>query len=247
MGYKFFIFKAVYILLLLPCLNCKVCGKLQLLNPGQINQGDDVRLEFTNNYLSHDTSSFRWWKYIHVGTISINTTLQRFQIDVQQASVTLTIHNVTAEDSGRYTVDLGHNECSPPSSILVTVKEPKVHSIIPKFTHIVTIPELDCEQCLVGTVGVYDNVECIVTKISEKNMNMELNLKKNGQDVPNVTVEGSPFYRAFYAYTPSEEDTDHTVTCEASRDGQQAVTVSITLLVLRKLYEFNNVFNIRSM
>ncbi|XP_052804479.1 uncharacterized protein LOC128234338 [Mya arenaria] len=65
-------------------------------------------------------------------------------------------------------------------------------------------------------------------------MNMELKLKKNGQDVHNVTMDGFPFYRAFYGYMPSEEDTDHTVTCEATRDGQQLQTASITLVILRK-------------
>ncbi|WAR04938.1 hypothetical protein MAR_020307, partial [Mya arenaria] len=35
---------------------------------------------------------------------------------------------------------------------------------------IVTIPELDCAKCLVVTVGVYVNVECIVAEISEKNL-----------------------------------------------------------------------------
>ncbi|XP_052805612.1 uncharacterized protein LOC128234984 [Mya arenaria] len=65
-------------------------------------------------------------------------------------------------------------------------------------------------------------------------MDVQLTLKKHGQEVPNVTVEGSPFYRAFYEYIPNDEDTDHTVTCEATSPGQQSKTVSINLLVLRK-------------
>ncbi|WAR04937.1 hypothetical protein MAR_020306 [Mya arenaria] len=67
-------------------------------------------------------------------------------------------------------MNLGNIECSPPMEILVTVKEPKVLSIIPQFPDNVNIPELDCAQCLVGTVGVYMNVECIVSGISQKNL-----------------------------------------------------------------------------
>ncbi|XP_052807015.1 irregular chiasm C-roughest protein-like isoform X2 [Mya arenaria] len=113
-------------------------------------------------------------------------------------------------------------------------EEPNVPSIIPQFPDNVTIPELDCERCLVGKVGVYMNVECIVLGVSKEDLEMKFKLKKNGQDVPNLTVEGSPLYRALYEYMPSEEDTDHTVTCEATIDGQQPKTVSITLIVLRK-------------
>ncbi|XP_052804482.1 uncharacterized protein LOC128234339 isoform X2 [Mya arenaria] len=112
--------------------------------------------------------------------------------------------------------------------------EPKVLSVIPQFPDNITVPELDCERCLVGTVGVYINVECVVIGISKKYLNLALKLKRNGQDVPNVTMEGFPLYRAFYSYMPSEDDTDHTVTCEAAKDGQLPKIVSITLLVLRK-------------
>ncbi|XP_052804483.1 uncharacterized protein LOC128234340 [Mya arenaria] len=229
MGYNVCIFKILYILCFLPSLYCEVCGTLQNLNNGTINRGDDVRLEFSNFDRKH-TDLVRWWK----NDKNIDTTLPRFSVDVQHGRVTLIICSFTVEDNGGYSVSFGGIQCSPPKTILITVKEPKVLSAIPQFPDNVTIPELDCEQCLVGTVGVYINVECVVFGISKKDLNIELKLKKNGQQIPNVTVEGSPFYRAYYAYTPSEEDTDHTVTCEASRDGQQAVTVSITLLVLRK-------------
>ncbi|XP_052805597.1 uncharacterized protein LOC128234979 isoform X2 [Mya arenaria] len=234
MGHTFFIFKDVYILFLLPCLNCEVCGTLRLLNPEQINRGDDVQLEFSNIYKSHNTSLVTWWKDNQTKPNRINTTLQRFHIDVQQARVTLTISNVTAADRGNYTASLGSIQCSPPRNIFVTVKELKIFSIIPQFPDNVTIPELDCERCLVGTVGVYMNVECIVSGISKKYPKMEFKIKKNGQDVPNVTVEGSPLYRAFYGYTPSEDDTDHTVACEATRDGQKPETVLMTVIILRK-------------
>ncbi|XP_052804503.1 uncharacterized protein LOC128234351 isoform X1 [Mya arenaria] len=112
--------------------------------------------------------------------------------------------------------------------------EPKVVSVIPQFPDNVTIPDSDCERCLVGTVGVYINVECVVLGISKKDLILALKLKRNGQDVPNVNVDDYPFYRALYSYMPSEDDTDHTVTCEATQDGQQPKIVSITLLVLRK-------------
>ncbi|XP_052805609.1 uncharacterized protein LOC128234983 isoform X2 [Mya arenaria] len=211
-----------------------LCGTLRLINPEQINRGDDVRLEFSSTYIRNDTSLVRWWKYLQKKPNPIDTTLQRFHIDGQQARVILTIHNVTDEDNGGYTVTLNSVQCSPPRTTLVTVKEPKVLSIIPQFPDNVTIPELDCERCLVGTVGVYMNVECIVVGISQKYLGMELKLTKNGSILPNVTVEGSPWYRAFYGYIPSGEDTDHTVTCEATRDGVHPKTVSINLIVLRK-------------
>ncbi|XP_052804494.1 uncharacterized protein LOC128234347 isoform X4 [Mya arenaria] len=208
----------------------KECGTLRALNTDHINPGDDVRLEFSN-IRRHDTSLVRWWKN---RTILLDTNLQRFSVVVQQGRVTLTISNVTAEDNGGYTADLGNRLCLPPIEVLVKVKEQKVPSINPQFTDSVNIPEMDCAKCLVGTVGVYNKVECIVFGFSEKNMNMELKLKKNGQDVPNVTMECTPFYRAFYAYMPSEEDKDHSIICEATRDGQHSETASITLVILRK-------------
>ncbi|WAR04940.1 hypothetical protein MAR_020309 [Mya arenaria] len=48
--------------------------------------------------------------------------------------------------------------------------EPKVVSVIPQFPDNVTIPDSDCERCLVGTVGVYINVECVVLGISKKDL-----------------------------------------------------------------------------
>ncbi|XP_052804492.1 uncharacterized protein LOC128234347 isoform X2 [Mya arenaria] len=232
MDYIFFILKCVCILFFLPSHQCADCGTLRLLNTDHINQGDDVRLEFSN-IRSQDPSLVQWWKNRNI-IVNIDTNLQRFSIAAQHGRVTLTIRNVRAEDNGGYTADLGSIQCSPPSNVLVTVKEPKVLSVIPKFPDNVTIPELDCERCLVGTVGVYINVECIVFGITQTDLNVQLTLRKHGQEVPNVSIELFPFYRAYYAYMPSEDDTDHTVTCEATSDGQQSKTVSITLLVLRK-------------
>ncbi|XP_052804493.1 uncharacterized protein LOC128234347 isoform X3 [Mya arenaria] len=230
MDYIFFILKCVCILFFLPSHQCADCGTLRLLNTDHINQGDDVRLEFSN-IRSQDPSLVQWWKNRNI-IVNIDTNLQRFSIAAQHGRVTLTIRNVRAEDNGGYTADLGSIQCSPPSNVLVTVKEPKVLSVIPKFPDNVTIPELDCERCLVGTVGVYINVECIVFGITQTDLNVQLTLRKHGQEVPNVSIELFPFYRAYYAYMPSEDDTDHTVTCEATSDGQQSKTVSITLLVL---------------
>ncbi|WAR04911.1 hypothetical protein MAR_020280, partial [Mya arenaria] len=142
------------------------CGTLRALNTDHINPGDDVRLEFSN-IIGQNTGLVRWWKN---RTVKLNTNLPRFSIVVQHGRVTLTIRNVTAEDNGRYTAELGSIQCKPPRDVLVTVKEPKVLTTIPQFPDNVTIPELDCANCLVGTVGVYNNVECIVFGISEKNM-----------------------------------------------------------------------------
>ncbi|XP_052805603.1 uncharacterized protein LOC128234980 isoform X2 [Mya arenaria] len=229
MDYIIFICKIVYILFCLPSHQCQKCGTLRVLNTDDINQGEDVRLEFSINR-SYNTNLVGWWKYKKW----IDTTLPRFSIDIQPDRVMLIIRNFTVVDNGEYGVKLRNTDCSPPRNILLTVKETKVLSINPKFAESFNIPEIDCANCLVGTVCVYKKVECIVFGVSRKDLNIEMKLKKNGQDVPNVTVEASSFYRAFYDYMPSAEDTDHTVTCEVTRAGQQPVTVSITLVILRK-------------
>ncbi|WAR04913.1 hypothetical protein MAR_020282, partial [Mya arenaria] len=164
MDYIFFICKIVYILLCLPSHQSQKCGTLRVLDTDDINQGEDVRLEFSI-IQSYSTSLVRWWKYDN----NIDTTLPRYSIDVQTDRVMLTIRNFTVGDNGEYGVNLKETQCSPPNKILLTVKESKKLTIIPQFPDNVTIPELDCAHCLVGTVGAYNNVECIVSGISRKN------------------------------------------------------------------------------
>ncbi|WAR04910.1 hypothetical protein MAR_020279, partial [Mya arenaria] len=107
MDCMWFILTIAYILFCLPSHQC---------------EGDDVKVEFSSSYINRDTSLVKWWKYLQNKPSLINTTLQRFHTDVQHGSVTLTIRNVTAEDTGLYTAYLRGITCSPPETVLITVK-----------------------------------------------------------------------------------------------------------------------------
>ncbi|WAR04899.1 hypothetical protein MAR_020268 [Mya arenaria] len=216
MGYNVCIFKILYILCFLPSLYCEVCGTLQNLNNGTINRGDDVRLEFSNFDRKH-TDLVRWWK----NDKNIDTTLPRFSVDVQHGRVTLIICSFTVEDNGGYSVSFGGIQCSPPKTILITVKEPKVLSAIPQFPDNVTIPELDCEQCLVGTVGVYINVECVVFGISKKDL----------------TEEGALIYADLDLPTESSTRGKSTVSLDA---GTTYVSIDLTQTEKKKRSELND-------